>query len=516
MHLDHLESVLQTLQQHVLFVKFSKCSFGTLEVEYLGHTVSGSGVAMDKSKVQAILDWPRPQNIKQLRGFLGLTGYYRKFIRAYASIALPLINLLKKDSFHWSDQTEQAFITLKQAVTSAPVLALPDFQQPFVLETDASGLGIGAVLSQAGHPIAFFSKKLTPTAQKKSAYVREFMAITAALAKFRHYLLGHQFIIRTDQQSLKALLDQTLQTPEQQACLHKFIGFDFKIEYKPGKDNLAADALSRVCYMAWSEPQHEFLQKLRQELLQHSEWAAVMKSCQENKCQDPHYSIRDGLLYWKGRLLLPSQSPLIHKVLLEYHSSPIGGHSGITRTLARISAQFYWHNMRTDIRQFIHQCAVCQQAKTPNQLSAGLLQPLPIPQQVWEDVAMDFITGLPLSFGCSVIMVVVDRLTKYGHFFALKSDYDSKKVAEVFLKNVVKLHGMPKSIVSDRDKVFTSKFWQHLFHLSGTTLAMSTAYHPQSDGQSEALNKCLEMYLRCLTFQRPKQWYKALPWLSLV
>lgn len=237
-----------------------------------------------------------------------------------------------------------------------------------------------------------------------------------------------------------------------------------------------------------------------------------MKSCQENKCQDPHYSTRDGLLYWKGRLLLPSQSPLIHKVLLEYHSSPIGGHSGITRTLARTSAQFYWHNMRTDIRQFIHQCAVCQQAKTPNQLSAGLLQPLPIPQQVWEDVAVDFITGLPLSFGCSVIIVVVDRLTKYGHFFALKSDYDSKKVAEVFLKNVVKLHGMPKSIVSDRDKVFTSKFWQHLFHLSGTTLAMSTAYHPQSDGQSEALNKCLEMYLRCLTFQRPKQWYKALPW----
>lgn len=159
MHLSHLESVLQTLQQHSLFVKFSKCSFGLLEVEYLGHIVSGSGVSMDKSKIQAVLDWSRPMNIKQLRGFLGLTGYYRKFIRSYAAIALPLTNLLKKDNFNWSEQAEQAFVNLKDAVTSAPVLALPNFQQPFVLETDASGTGIGAVLSQGGHPIVFFFKE---------------------------------------------------------------------------------------------------------------------------------------------------------------------------------------------------------------------------------------------------------------------------------------------------------------------------------------------------------------------
>ncbi|MCI29691.1 enzymatic polyprotein, partial [Trifolium medium] len=151
----------------------------------------------------------------------------------------------KKESFHWDDAATCAFNKLKTAVSTAPVLALPNFTQPFVLETDASNTGIGAVLSQSGHPIAFFSKKLGPTAQKQSTYVREFRAITEALAKFRHYLLGHKFIIRTDQKSLKALLEQTLQTPEQQAWLHKFIGFDFTIEYKPGKENVAADALSR-------------------------------------------------------------------------------------------------------------------------------------------------------------------------------------------------------------------------------------------------------------------------------
>lgn len=196
--------------------------------------------------------------------------------------------------------------------------------------------------------------------------------------------------------------------------------------------------------------------------------------------------------------------------MLEYYASPIGGHTGITRTMA----QFYWPKMKDDIKSFVQHCIICQQAKAVNSLPASLLQPLPIPKQVWEDVAMDFITGLPISFGYTVIMVVVDRLSKYGHFMALKTNYTSKSVAELFTNNIVKLHGMPKSIVSDRDTVFTSKFWQNLFQLQGTTLAMSSAYHPQPDGQSEVLNKCLEMYLRCFTFNNPKLWFKALAWVE--
>ncbi|CAJ2635782.1 unnamed protein product [Trifolium pratense] len=168
--------------------------------------------------------------------------------------------------------------------------------------------------------------------------------------------------------------------------------------------------------------------------------------------------------------------------------------------------------MKKDVLEYIQNCVICQQAKTTNTLPAGLLQPLPIPTQVWEDIAMDFITGLPLSYGYTTILVVVDRLTKYAHFLPMKTDYSSKSVAEVFMNHIVKLHGMPKSIVSDRDKVFTSSFWQHLFKLQGTSLAMSSAYHPQSDGQTEVLNKGLELFLRCFTFNNPKSWYKALAW----
>lgn len=204
-HLHHLEIVLATLQAQQLFAKYSKCNFGLAHIEYLGHIVSGQGVQMDHGKVDAILRWPVPTNIKQLRGFLGLSGYYRRFIKNYASIPSPLTDLLTLDSFQWSLTAADAFSNLKEAVTSAPVLKMPDFSRPFVLETDASGEGVGAILSQDRHPIAFFSKKLTPRMKTQSAYVREFFAITEAVAKFRHYLFGHRFIIRTDQQALKHL-----------------------------------------------------------------------------------------------------------------------------------------------------------------------------------------------------------------------------------------------------------------------------------------------------------------------
>lgn len=211
-HLSHLTEVLQLLRQHSLFAKMSKCYFGFSEVDYLGHTVSHQGVQMDKSQVQAVLDWPLPRTLKHLRGFLGLSGYYRKFIRNYDAIAAPLTTLLKKDAFVWNQLATEAFLALQKAITVAPVLALPDFSKPFILETDTSGTGIGAILSQDKHPIAYFSKKLNSSMQHKSTYVRELYAVTEAMAKFRHYILGHKFIIRTDQQSLKALTDQTIQT----------------------------------------------------------------------------------------------------------------------------------------------------------------------------------------------------------------------------------------------------------------------------------------------------------------
>ncbi|MCH86694.1 hypothetical protein A2U01_0007554 [Trifolium medium] len=334
--------VLQILSQQELFTKLSKCSFGQKEVDYLGHIVSGSGVSMDANKVKDVLPWPTPKNVKQLRGFLGLTGYYRRFVKGYAQIASPLTELLKKDAFLWNTAAETSFQQLKQAVTTAPVLSLPNFAEPFTLETDASGTGVGAVLGQGGHPIAYFSKKLSLRRQKQSAYIRELLAITEALAKFRHYLLGHKFVLKTDQKSLRSLLDQSLQTPEQQAWLHKFIGFDFQIEYKPGKDNISADALSRMYMMAWSEPKLHFIQELELAVQQDEELQQIIQACQKHDAAYALYSVNEGLVLWKDKLVIPNNQDIIKQILKEFHTSHIGGHAGITRTLARIQAQFCW------------------------------------------------------------------------------------------------------------------------------------------------------------------------------
>jgi len=314
--------------------------------------------------------------------------------------------------------------------------------------------------------------------QVQSAYAREFYAITEAISKFRHYLLGHKFVIRTDQKSLRSLTEQTVNTPEQQNWLHKLLGYDFTIEYKPGRENAAADALSRSFLMAITQNQSQLLHQIRDAVNENTELKEILQLCLQNQPPNPHYSVADELLLWKGCLVIPKSHSLINTILHELHDTMIGGHSGYTRTLKRVAAQFYWPKMHVDIRQYVQQCLVCQQAKHDTTLPAGLLQPLPIPNQIWEDIAMDFITHLPPSHGHTVILVVIDRLSKYAHLASLKAYFNSKIVAELFIKNIVKLHGFPNSIISDRDKIFTSQLWQHIFKASGTTLKFSTTYHP--------------------------------------
>lgn len=234
-HLHHLSVVLEILLSHHLFAKISKCFFGQTRIDYLGHFVSTVGVEMDPSKVHAVLQWPPPTTIKQLRTFLGLMGYYRRFIRHYATVAAPLTSLLQKGNFSWSQEAQKAFESLKHSITGALILRLPDFSKPFVIETDASGIGIGAVFSQEDHPIAFFSNKMSSRMQNRSTYAREMYAITEAVGKFRHYLFGHHFVICTDQKSLCHLTDQTIQTPEQEEWFPNYWVFVIPLNINQGQ-----------------------------------------------------------------------------------------------------------------------------------------------------------------------------------------------------------------------------------------------------------------------------------------
>ena len=287
-HLRHLEIALQVLKEGEFTLEFSKCSFAQQKIEYLGHVVSGEGVQPLSDKVQAIQQWPPPCTAQALRGFLGLVGFYRRFIRNYTMLATPLTNLLTKEEFHWTVEAEVAFKKLKQAMTHSPVLALPDFMKPFVVETDASGSGMGAVISQGGHPIAFCGKQWCPRLLFSSTYVRELAAITTAVKKWRQYLLGHHFIILTDHRSLKELISQAIQTPERHCYLARLLGFDYSIQYRTGKVNVVADVLSRcselpnAAYFVLSMPHFIFLEDLSKELQAHNEFVTLRDKIQMN------------------------------------------------------------------------------------------------------------------------------------------------------------------------------------------------------------------------------------------
>jgi hypothetical protein len=238
--------VLELLHAHELKVKRNKCTFARQQLVYLGHVISAEGVSTDPKNITAVMKWERPCNVKQVRGFLGLAGYYHKFVRNFGQISQPLTELLKKDRvFQWTAQTEAAFRTLQQALVSAPVLAIPDFTKPFVIETDASDGEVGAILSQDGHPISYLSRALGPKNQGLSAYEKEFLAILLAVDHWRPYLQVQEFLIQSDHRSLASLDEQRLHTPWQRKALTKLLGLSYRIVYKPGRENGAADALSR-------------------------------------------------------------------------------------------------------------------------------------------------------------------------------------------------------------------------------------------------------------------------------
>jgi hypothetical protein len=291
------------------------------------------------------------------------------------------------------------------------------------------------------------------------------------------------------------------------------------VEYKKGVDNKVADALSRrnseaedISLSLLSLPVLGWVDDLKAQYLVDPKLQLFLTQWHTHELSTQKYSLRDGILLYKNRIILGDSPHLKAQVLLYVHSDPMAGHVGYEKTLQRAKRDFYWQGMRRDIKAFIRQCDTCQMNKHDNTYPAGVLQPLPIPSRVWTDISMDFVEGLPLSQGYSVIFVVVDRLSKYANFMALSHPYSAARVAQIFVANVFKLHGMPNSIVSDRDTTFTSTFWSELFRLQGTTLKLSTNYHPQTDGQTEIVNKALKNYLRCFTQDSPKNWSYWLPW----
>ncbi|KAD6119725.1 hypothetical protein E3N88_10996 [Mikania micrantha] len=484
-HACHLREVLETLRREKLYAKFSKCAFWLQEVQFLGHVVNADGIHVNPSKIQAVAKWSPPKTPTEVRSFLGLAGYYRRFIQNFSKIASSLTKLTRKGvKYEWGDDQERAFQELKVKLTQAPVLALPDGPEDFVVYSDASYSGLGCVLMQRGRVIAYASRQLKVHEVNYPTHDLELAAVVFALKIWRHYLYGVKCTIYTDHKSLKYFFTQKELNMRQRRWLELIKDYDCEILYHPGKANVVADALSRKDYSPIKVKVMKIV--VSSEIITQIKEAQVEALKEENWKRDRikgqiHNLDEDerGLKTRWGRVWIPPTCPFKSILLNEAHKSKYSIHPGATKMYRDLRRNYWWPGMKKDIVKYVEKCLTCMQVKAEHQKPYGKLQPLEIPLWKWEHVTMDLITKLPKTKkGHDTIWVIVDRLTKSAHFIPIRETYSSEKMAEEEL---------------------------------GTKLLLSTAYHPQTDGQSERTIQTLEDMLRACIIDFGGSWDDYLP-----
>ena len=486
-HRDHLKIVLEKLRKEKLYAKFKKCEFWLKEVAFLGHIISGKGIQVDPQKIEAIMKWPQPTNITEIRSFLGLAGYYRRFVDGFSQLSAPLTKLTRKGiQYVWTRECENSFQELKRRLVEAPILTLPTGNEGFVIYSDASRKGLGCVLMQRGKVIAYASRQLKPNEENYPTHDLELAAVVFALKIWRHYLYGAKCEVYTDHKSFKYIFTQKELNMRQRRWLELLKDYDLEILYHPGKANVVADALSRNVSLAHLVTNEEgLIQEMRQlELIvsppglsvrlsqlqiQSTLFEQIRKAQQKDeglknyvekmqKKNPDEYNVDDqGIYRYKGRICIPDQEDVKDLVLKEAHFSPFLIHPGSTKMYQDIKKLYWWNNMKREIAAYVAKCLTCQQVKADHQKTIGKLKSLEIPEWKWDDITMDFIEGLPKTqSGNDAIWVIVDRLSKIAHFLAIKKNFSAERLAKVYYKEIVRLHGVPKSIVSDRDSSLTS------------------------------------------------------------
>lgn len=549
-HVDHVKTVLQRLRDNGLFAKAEKCGFHRHQVEFLGYIISTNGIAMDPAKTRSIDEWPAPQNTKDVQSFLGFANFYRRFIKGFSGIVAPITRLLRKGQlWGWDRAAQAAFDALKKAFATAPVLAYYDPNKHCVLETDASDFAIGGVLSQPDasgtlHPVAYYSRKFNEHELNYEIYDKEMLAIVEAFKEWRRYLEGaqHTITVYTDHKNLEYFATTRKLNRRQARWSLELSGYDFVIVYRPGPKNGKADALSR---RADYQPKEggEAAPSMERPLLKPGQLIisyttlvssvadlSIEKDIQAALANDPvasdiiaalsdpkrreaftEYDHDNGLLLHKGLVYVPDSDDIKLRILRDHHDAPTAGHPGQAKTFELVTRNYSWPGLRKYIREYVAGCDQCARCKPARHKPYGELQPLPVPDAPWVSVSLDFVVQLPVSRGYTAILVVVDRLTKMAHFIPTVNEVDAPLTAQLYLDCVYRLHGLPWNLVSDRGSVFTSRFWSRLLELVGVTRNLSTAYHPQSDGQTERVNQTMEQYLRLYCDYRQDDWASLLP-----
>ncbi|GKB14609.1 putative reverse transcriptase domain-containing protein [Tanacetum coccineum] len=453
-HANHLRVILELLRKEKLYAKFSKCDFWIHIVQFLGHLIDSQGLHVDPAKIEAVKNWTSPTTPTE------------------------------------SKEQESSFQLLKQKLYKALILALPEGNDNFVVYCDASLQGLGAVLMQREKVIAYASRQLKPHEENYTTHDLELGAVIFTLKIWRHYLYGTKCIVFTDHKSLQHILHQKELNMRQRRWLELLADYDCEICYHPGKANVVADALTQNEALKEGNVKNENLRGM-----------------------DRSFEIRpDGTRCIKNQSWLPLFGSLRDLIMHESHKSKYSIHPGSDKMYHDIKKLYWWPNMKAIIAEYVSKCLTCSRVKAECQKPSGLLVQPEIPMWKWERITMDFVTKLPkTSTGHDAIWVIVDRLTKSAHFIPIRATDSMETLTRLYIKEIVSRHGVPISIISDRDSHFTSRFWQSLQNALGTQLDMSTAYHPETDGQSERTIQTLEDMLRACVIDFRKGWDKHLP-----
>ena len=538
-HEEHVRKVLSRLREAGLYVDIDKCDFHVQETAFLGVIVSTQGIKMDPRKVQVILDWTRPTTLKQVQSFIGFCNFYRRFIRNFSHITKPLHKLAQKDfKFEWTSACQTAFDEMKKAITSAPVLRHFDRDREAILETDSSDYVNAGILSQYDddgvlHPVAFYSKNLAPAECNYEIYDKELLAIINGLETWRADLESTDIPIKifTDHKSLEYFMETKKLTRRQARWANSLADYNFKIMYTSAKKNQKADALTRMADSTPTSLDDDRERYMHQTILtpdridlnpiddvENLHNRVKNANATDNECsrirteivnsEDPGgYTVADGVLYHHDRVYVPSS--MVAEVIREVHEQPSSAHPGIRRTIELIRRFYYIPQLRATVERYIRNCYTCQRIKAPRDRKNGLLHPLPIPDQRWKDLSMDLIVGLPKSRDSNAIFTICCRLSKHRLYIPCSDENEgtsAESLANIVLKEVYRHRGLPTSIVSDRGTQFVSALWRCLCKRLGIRADYSTAFHPETDGQTERSNQDIETKLRAYCNEQQDNW----------
>jgi len=636
-HWRDVKLVLERLRKHGLYCNLKKCRIAKTKVNFLGYIISRDGVEMEPHRVDTIAKWPEPTSFGEVQTFLGFANFYRRFIHRYSHITAPMTNLLvgsvngkKTGPFEWPDEAAQAFRSIRDAFTQAPLLVHYDPEAKTRIETDASQYAIAAILLQLckdglWHPVAFWSRKLIAAERNYETHDQELLPIVMAFRHWRHYVEGskHPVEVVTDHNNLLGFMKMKHLNGRQARWAMTLASHDFSIVHRPGKKNPADAPSRRPDYAMSASKPEDMLPSLQEKLAQLpseqvdsalSAWrlrnapGTTNRRCEINhiangsqrgstdvlepprrlcsagaaseegnahQCRDDSQTIprllaalslegegaytgeadvpalikelqatdetakklraevealadrnrqtkslrwtvdADGLLRLRGRVYVPNEYSVKAELLSRYHDDPLAGHFGIKKTTALLERKYYWPDLRSDVKEYVESCEICQKTKAKRHRPYGELQSLPQPDGPWQELTMDFITDLPPSKRregvYDAILVVMDRYTKMAIYQPTTKTATAADLADLFVEAVVSRFGTPKGIVSDRGSLFTSNFWSEVCYYAKVQRRLSTAFHPQTDGQTERQNQTLEHYLRTFCDERQSNWAKLLP-----